>query len=193
MILETHGGSGKLFARCYANVSEGVVFEMNSTKSAVLAEQRPTWAVYEADCEKAMAAGIGNHLPINFVDFDPYGSPWEAIDAFLSGIKPVVNRLVFVVNDGLRNRLKMQVAWNTKSLESVVERIGNAAVYENYLEICRDLIKEKAAQAGYRLHRWTGYYCYSADRRPAHQIGNAPGDSVTHYAAVLDRIGKCAA
>jgi len=187
IVLETHGGFGKLYAACYSYLPTGVVFETNSFKSSFLGKQRPTWAVYEADCIRAMAAAVGGHLPINFVDFDPYGGPWAAMDAFFEGLKPKVPRLVFVVNDGLRNRLKMHTAWNTEGLQSIVDRIGNADVFSNYLDVCKDLVREKAAKGGYCLRRWTGYYCYQREKRTDHQIGSAAGDNVTHYAAVLER------
>lgn len=173
VILETHGGLGKLYSRCYSSIPDGVVFEKNSDKSSVLARQRPTWAVYEADCISAMAAGVGGHLPVNFVDFDPYGEPWPAMDAFFEGLKPTVPRLVLVVNDGLRQKLKLTGGWDVESMGPVVERIGNHC-HEGYLEICKELVKEKAAKAGYALRRWTGYYCGFREQ-------------MTHYAAVLER------
>ena len=186
VILETHGGLGRLYAHCYSEFPDGVVFEKNPAKSGVLAKQRPTWAVYEADCIRAMAAGVGSHLPINFVDFDPYGGPWLAMDAFFQGLRSSVPRLVLVVHDGLRERLKMHVAWITEGLQDVVDRMGNSAIYENYLDVCKGLVKEKAAKAGYVLRRWTGYYGRPPER-PVGQIGEAPGWNATHYAAVLER------
>jgi hypothetical protein len=59
-------------------------------------------------------------------------------------------------------------------MQSAVDRLGNAVLYERYLDVCRDLVKEKAAKAGYDLRRWTGYYC-------------GFGEQMTHYAAVLER------
>lgn len=175
VVLETHGGFGKLYARCYSSVADGVVFESNPVKAARLGLQRPEWAVYEADCEEAMRAGVGGHLPVNFVDLDPYGQPWPALDAFFEGLKPQVPRLVLVVNDGLRQKMKSNSGWTVRGLESVIDRFGNAALYPRYLEVCKELVKEKAAKAGYVLRRWTGYYCGFRDQ-------------MTHYAAVFTRI-----
>ena len=50
VILETHGGRGDLFRRCYAGVETGIVFEKDALKAEVLVRQRPNWAVYESDC-----------------------------------------------------------------------------------------------------------------------------------------------
>src|SRR5678815_1224206 len=64
IVLETHGGIGAIYRRCYSMVPSGVVFEKDPRKAEILAGQRPTWAVYESDCEKAIAAGAGAHLLI---------------------------------------------------------------------------------------------------------------------------------
>jgi hypothetical protein len=173
VVLETHGGFGKLFSRCYSHVPDGVVFETKPEKCAVLARQRPSWAVYEADCVRALGAGVGHHLPVNFVDLDPYGEPWPVLDAFFAGLRRGPGRLVLVVNDGLRQKLKMNGGWNVASKRTVVDRLGNGAMYSNYLAICRDLVKAKGGAAGYELKNWTGYYCGFADQ-------------MTHYAAVLE-------
>jgi hypothetical protein len=105
--------------------------------------------VYEADCLPTIAAGVGSHLPVNFLDLDPYGEPWPVLDAFLESERPKPERLVLVVNDGLRQKCKVNTGWEVKSLRSVVDRLGNTVLYERYLDICKDLVKEKAAKAGY--------------------------------------------
>jgi hypothetical protein len=174
VVMETHGGYGKLYARCYSHLGVGVVFEKRPEKAAKLAQQRPGWAVYEADCTMALSGGVGAHLPVNFLDLDPYGEPWPVLDAFLESKRTLPERLVVVVNDGLRQKCKLNGGWTVRSLQPIVDRIGNGALYEKYLEVCRDLVKEKAARAGYTLRRWTGYYCGFADQ-------------MTHYAAVLER------
>jgi hypothetical protein len=175
VIMETHGGFGRLFLRCYRNVQTGVVFEQDSGKADALGRQRPTWAVYEADCERAIRAGVGSHLAVNFLDLDPYGQPWEVMDAFFESERPRSSRLVLVANDGLRQKLAMNAGWAVQSLRSITERRGNAALYRDYLAVCRELVAEKAAKVGYDLRRWTGYYC--GDKQ-----------ALTHYAAVLARI-----
>lgn len=81
IVMETHGGAGKLFDACYGNVRDGIVFEKNPKKSKLIGLQRPTWRVYEADCESAIVSGIGGDLPVNLLDVDPYGDPWPVIDA----------------------------------------------------------------------------------------------------------------
>ena len=85
IILETHGGVGKLYRALYAGMA-GMVFEKDERKAEILAGQRPTWAVYHADCVMALQAGAGSWLPINFVDCDPYGAPWTTLHALSCGM-----------------------------------------------------------------------------------------------------------
>lgn len=174
VVLETHGGVGAIYARCYQSVAEGVVFETDASKAEYLARQRPAWAVYEADCVQALADGIGNHLPINFVDIDPYGEPWPVIDAFLFSDRDFPSSLAIAVNDGLRQKLKISGGWDVYSMGAMVAKYGAAHISAHYLEICRELLTNKAAQRIATLRRWAGYYCGHTDQ-------------MTHYAAIFER------
>lgn len=173
-VMETHGGYGRLYEACYRDVTDGVVFETDGRKSAVLAAQRPCWAVYEADCVAALAAGVGREWPISVLDCDPYGQPWEVIKAFFGSDRPFPDRLLVVVNDGLRQKLKAHGAWTMELLRGLVERYGSERMYTHYLDVCRLLLEEVAAQRGYVLRRWAGYYC--GKKR-----------DITHYAALLEQ------
>lgn len=171
-VLETHGGYGKVWQQVYAHIEQGVVLEKDPKRTGVLAQQRPTWAVYEGDCVAALREGAGSHLAVNLLDVDPYGEPWSAIEAFLMSDRPHPATLRIVVNDGLRGNIKLGKAWAAGCMESVVEQFGND-VYRSYLDICKILMHEKAAQAGYTLSRWHGYYC-------------GKSNDLTHYWAVLE-------
>lgn len=174
IICETHGGFGALYLEVYRYVRSGIVFEVDEQKVSVLADQRPTWSVYNADCEKALAAGAGAHMPVNLLDIDPYGEPWPVIDAFLTSPRTLPPRLVIVVNDGLRRNLRFGMSWKVTALRDMVERYGNDALFGRYLDICEEMINEKASAAGYSLERFTGYYC-------------GEKENMTHYLAVLVR------
>lgn len=175
VVMEAHGGLGRIWERCYRTVQAGVVFEKDAAKAEYLARQRPTWAVYEVDCVTALAAGVGFHVPINFLDCDPYGEPWPVIDAFFAGHGAGwPDRLGIVVNDGLRQKLSINGGWDVASIQPMVQRYGAAAMFANYLEICQEMLVEKTSQHGYVLALWAGYYC-------------GAGDQMTHYAAILNR------
>lgn len=176
-VLETHAGKGVLWSRCYAHLPTGVAFEKDSGKAVKLAVQRPGWAIYQADSEKALVGGVGFHHRPNFFDLDPYGDPWPFVDVVLAGVASYrPPRVVFAVNDGLRQKLKAAGGWTVGSMAEVVRARGNDRLYAEYMDVCRDLFTQKAAAASYRLSRWTGYYC-------GHQ------GQMTHYAAVLDTRG----
>lgn len=172
--METHGGMGKLYERLYAHLPIGIVFEKKPDKVNLLTKQRPTWAVYEGDCEAAIAAGVGAHLPVNFLDVDPYGSPWRVIEAFLMSDRPKPEQLHVVVNDGLRQSIQLTGGWKQKDVQPLVQRFGNG-LYGKYLDCCQILMHEKATQAGYTLSRWAGYY-------------TGKNQHMTHYWAVLDKV-----
>lgn len=174
VVMETHGGYGGVWAKCYFSLPDGVVMEKDPQKAEALSKQRPSWAVYECDCEQALRDGAGAHLPVNFLDIDPYGDPWHVIDAFFSSERTFPSTLAIAVNDGLRQKVKINGGWDVQSLQSAVSRYGAANTYKNYLEICRKLIQEKAGNRGYTLTRWAGYYCGYEGQ-------------MTHYAAVLNR------
>lgn len=176
MVLETHGGEGWLYRACYADCARGVVFETDEKKAAVLAGQRPTWAVYQGDCVRALRNGIGNHLSVDLLDLDPYGEPWPALEAFFAAHRQWPDRMGVVVNDGLRQKLKMNGAWTVESMHRAVAKWGNDAMHDHYLEVCREEVSYLCAPAGYQIARWTGYYCGHAQQ-------------MTHYAAVLTRTG----
>lgn len=172
VVMETHGGMGKVFSACYPTVTSGVVFDKDPDKAGFLARQRPTWAVYEADCVAAIAGGAGAHLMVNVLDVDPYGDPWPAIGAFFESERPRATRLCVAVNDGLRQGVRMGGAWHVGSLLSAVRRHGND-LHGIYLDVCQEMMAEKAAQAGYRLDRFAGYYC-------------GHSQLMTHYLALLE-------
>jgi hypothetical protein len=158
VVLETHGGAGKVYRAVYGDAIRGVVFEKDSRKAELLAAQRPTWAVYEADCVRALSGGVASELTPTVLDVDPYGEPWPVLSAFFESERIFADVLHVVVNDGLRQRLKVNQGWNTESMHEVVQRFGND-LYPHYLEVCRWLIAQKAATAGYTVAAFEGYYC----------------------------------
>lgn len=171
IVMETHGGAGKLFSACYGSVETGIVFEKNPDKVKLLGLQRPTWRVYEADCEVSILAGVGGDLPINLLDIDPYGSPWDVIDAFFKSDREREPLLCVAVNDGLRVNVRTGSSWHVGALQSAVSKYGND-LHDIYLDICQEMLKEKASEAGYDLTRFAGYYCGHTQQ-------------MTHYLGVL--------
>ncbi|MDL2315495.1 hypothetical protein LJC59_00230 [Desulfovibrio sp. OttesenSCG-928-A18] len=162
-----------MYNDCYRGIP-GTVLEKNQDKASALAEQRPEWAVYEGDSEKIIAAGVGFHIPINFVDIDPYGDPWPVVDAVFSQAEKMPDKWGLVVNDGLKHFLMLGGAWKVKRLAKFVERYGNKGVVEAYWDICREIIEGKAHACGMGLEWWRTW-------------SGGHGGQMTHYAAVISR------
>ena len=157
--MEPHGGRGDIYAALYHHVEEGIVFEKNAERAEHLAHQRPFWAVYEADCTKALALGAGAHLPIK---------------AFMESKRPFSPQLIIVVNDGLRTKARGGGAWDSQTLSHFTQRWGNHHIWNHYLEACEEMMQETAELAHYHLHHFDGYHC-------------GIGQKLTHYLAVLRR------
>jgi hypothetical protein len=172
LILETHGGEGKLFHHCYKNY-DGVVFEKDESKADILACQRPTWRIYNSDSESCLRNGVASDLKFNFIDIDPYGSAWSFIEAIFSSERLLADKLVVYDNDELRQKLQLRGGWNCTAMSEEVGQFGNDNLYKKYLEICEQKIKKIASQKGYSLTRWAGYYAGKLKQ-------------MTHYAALLE-------
>lgn len=174
VVVETHGGFGRLWQRCYSDLPTGVVFETDPVKAATLAVQRPGWSVYESDAEGMIAAGIGFHRPPSLFDIDPYGDPWPIIEAIADQSNRWSRRPVgFAVNDGLRQRLQTGSGWKAKSMAGALAAFGNHNLYKRYLDVCRWLADKTAARVGRRVQAWAGYHCGKMGQ-------------MTHYAFLLD-------
>ena len=158
VILETHGGRGELFRRCYPHVATGVVFEKDAMKAEVLVRQRPNWAVYESDCVWALKSGVGSHLTANFIDCDPYGQAWQVLQAFFESDRPRADRVVLVVHDGIRNRIGRYGASDIALFQDVVSKIGETHLYRNYIEVCEDMLIEMVDPVGYDVEAFGGFY-----------------------------------
>lgn len=158
VICETHGGRGDIWSVVYAEVADGVVFEIEPDKADALAAQRPTWAVYQADAVMALTAGAGAHLAVNYLDVDPYGSSWDTLEAFFASTRPRAARVVVVVHDGLRLKASSGSAWQTARLAPFAARYGNHLIWREYpTRICRELMTQMASLGGYDVRRFESY------------------------------------
>lgn len=55
-------------------------------------------------------------------------------------------------------------AWSIGLLQGAVNKYGND-LHPIYLEICQEMLREKASEAGYSLTRFAGYHCGHAPNR----------------------------
>lgn len=173
-VLETHGGYGEVWKRVYSGFEQGVVIEKNPEKTRVLAQQRPSWAVFEGTALAVVSSGALALYPIDLIDCDPYGSPWPILAPAIAAVSAPV--LAIAVNDGLRQRLAMMQGWTSKDLADEVLKYGNDRLYRDYLAVCREKLTGLLAVCGYELSWWAGRY-----------VGHA--HHMTHYAAVAVKRG----
>lgn len=173
LVLETHGGWGRIYERTWFKAAGGVVIEKLEEKAEALAVQRPTWRVYEGDSLAALRTGLANDLRFDVVDLDPYGSPMDYLGALATSGRQWPDRWHLVVNDGLRQKCKLGGSWNVKALREIVQRRGND-LYPVYLEVARDLVAAFAHSIGFKVAGWHGYYCGMHGK-------------MTHYWAALER------
>lgn len=173
VVCETHGGWGELFETVYGQVREGMVIEKDPQRAEFLARQRPTWAVYEADSAAALEMGAGAHLVVNVLDVDPYGDPWPVIQGFFRASRQMADRMVVVVNDGLRQMVRSGTSWQSTTLAPIVAERGNN-LWPVYLDVCKELMGRAILPTDYRLSFFDGYYTGHSQR-------------MTHYLAVLER------
>lgn len=173
VIMETFGGYGKLYAACYADIRQGVVFDKDPDKAERLALQRPTWAVYEADCESALLHGAGAHLCITALDVDAYGDSITPIAAYMLSDRPRADKLWIVGNDGMRQNARLGDAWSVDILKPAVAHFGNQ-IDGIYLQVLQWTIEQHADKAGYRVEKFAGYHTGKLDQ-------------ITHYLCELCR------
>lgn len=74
----------------------------------------------------------------------------------------------------IKNAQAERLVDSVETFGQVVSKYGNAVLYKNYLEICQEMLQEKASQRGYTLTRWAGYYCGYMDQ-------------MTHYCGLFTR------
>ena len=172
VVLETHGGKGEVWKYCYSRLPRGHSIDTDGDKVDARARSAPHWCVYQGHSLHLLRNGIVAAVGANFIDIDPYGDPWEFIGALFEAELPKV--VAVVVNDGLRTKLKIGGGWDVESMQEEVLKYGNQAILGSYLEICHEKMGKTAAQRGYTLRRWEGWYCGHAKM-------------MTHYSAIVSR------
>lgn len=170
-ILETHGGKGAIGKALYLQY-QGVVFEKNPEKTKYLLEQRPHWAIYEGDCIPALTAGIGFHITPNFIDCDPYGSPWPILKAIFSHGDQLADTVGIAVNDGLRRKVQLGGSWSCEILKPYVLSHGNAWINKNWEIVVRDLFEKTVV--GFEVCEWL-------------IMSSGHGGAMTQYGAIIKK------
>lgn len=174
VVLETHGGFGRIYERTWYRARTGVVIEKDPVKVAHLCHQRPTWAVYQGNSEAVLRAGLAKSIAFDVIDLDPYGQPFTILDALTMPGRTFPNEWHLVVNDGGRNLMKRGLSWKLPMFRSAEKRFGQSGMHKHYLDAALMLVQEFGEKIGYDVTHWHGKNI-SAD--------------ISHYWAVLKRRG----
>lgn len=174
VVLETHGGFGRVYEKTWYRADRGVVIEKDAIKCEHLAMQRPTWAVYQGDCIEAIGAGLAQRTAFDIIDVDPYGAPFDIFDALCRPTRRFPDLWHLVVNDGMRQGAQRGVSWQVDALKPIVARRGNN-IFRVYKEVAREIVEMYLARIGFKVTGWYAYY-----------TGHA--DLMTHYWARCERI-----
>lgn len=171
LVVETHGGAGFLFSRCYSDLRRGYVLERDPKRTSHLARQRPTWSVLEGDSEAMIAGGALANVPARILDVDPYGDPWPVLRAFFREWR-ARGPIAVVVNDGLKQKARRRATYRDKTLAPLAGQWGGK-LYEHYLEVAESLMRSTANDAGFEVTSFSGYHAtidishYAAELVPA--------------------------
>lgn len=174
IILEAFGGFGDIYETLYHPYTAGVVLEKDPIKAHHLARQRPSWSVYQADCETALALGAGKHMVFTLADFDAYGDVWPAVNAFFRSDRPFAERMFVVANDGLRWLAGNGGAWKSGTLAPLVQEGWGNNLYTEYLGVSEELLRRAVGPAGYTIDFFDGYYA-------------GTGGKLCHWLAIVNR------
>jgi hypothetical protein len=164
VVLEAYAGRGHLGKVVY-DLEFGVATDIDEDAVVALSSSRPSWRVYQCDAVPAIAQGLAADVPFNFIDLDPFGSPWEAYMAFWESERERGDQVVVVAHDGMRLNAKMRTSWNSVMADAV-QVFGND-LGKMYLQACRWKAKKHLEVAGYEL---TGFFGFEQDVNNAHWI-----------------------
>lgn len=154
VILETHGGFGRIYERTWWHASSGVVIEKDDKKAQHLCRQRPKWAVYQGDSEAAIDVGLCRNIQFDIIDLDPWGSTIPLLSALSKPGRQFPDRWHLVANDGGWLNAGLGGAWSMKGLEKFVGRDGNHFTQERYREVLKEIVGEFSDKIGFEVAFW---------------------------------------
>jgi hypothetical protein len=104
-VLEGFTGEGRMYRAAWEGL-RGATIDKDEAKVRDAARERPTWAVYQGDTERALRAGWMAHHPFEVIDLDAYGSPWPFVRAWFAP-RARAPRTVLVLTDGYFGQVSM--------------------------------------------------------------------------------------
>lgn len=147
-ILEAFAGSGEMYSALWHRWA-GFTMDKDLAKVTRAAKQRKRWGCYQGDTLRALEAGWLENIEFKLVDFDPYGEPWPALQAYFAGHLAFHSPWVAVCTDGY---------WSQRNLASKSRCLfgyggGRFSGMSDraYIEICHDFVRSLASRYGQEL------------------------------------------
>lgn len=195
--LETMGGEGMIYLRCYTGIQKGWVFEKNPDLLIPLTEQRPTWWAYQGEAERILG-DCPDGFNANFIDIDPHGSPWPTLEALFHPRRFTHPEIYLVVHDGSRRFLSVggsgsnDQRWRHGILAELAADYGDD-LRTRYSDIAQVAIAKLAKPCGYTIKKWLSFYT-GHDKNSTHYWATLhrsdPRSTDENRAATLELKGK---
>lgn len=106
-VLEGFTGEGRMYRSVWCDAAAGATIDILQAKARDAARERPAWAVYRGDTEKALRAGWAGHVPWEIVDLDAYGSPWPFVMAWFESRRLRAPTTTLILTDGYMRQASM--------------------------------------------------------------------------------------
>lgn len=178
IILETHAGEGAIFLQCYSHIRRGWAFEKEGDLVEHATRQREGWFCYKGEAEKILAEA-DDYFNANFIDIDPYGSPWPTFEALFLPGRLNHPTIMLCVHDGSRRFLSLggsganDQRWRKGILADLAKEFGDSA-WRRYGDLAMVGLSRLIKPCGYTIDQWA----YSNTGHDNHS---------THYWATLKR------
>lgn len=83
-VFEGFCGEGRIYRGAWCRFERGVCLDKVESKVRSAAFERPGWACYQGDTERAIIGGLAADVQFGIVDLDAYGSPWPFLRAWMT-------------------------------------------------------------------------------------------------------------
>lgn len=153
-ILEGFAGEGHLYRVCWRPFG-GATIDRDDAKARASAIERPSWAVYRGDTEKALLFGWLGKQIFDVVDLDCYGSPWLFVRAWFLGVRARAAVTTLILTDGYLARASL--SWLDATLFGGAKRMRQNVSPQLYHETAAAKLSSWASRAGEQIASFDTY------------------------------------
>ncbi len=147
-VLETNGGDGFYFNRVWFKARGGLAFHRDG--AAALAHARPTWAIYQADATRALAAGMASAQAFDVIDVDAHKRAIPILDAIMRPGRAFPARWHLVVRDRARGAAPNLTGVQLARVAQIFARYGGA-LRDHYADALRASVTAFADVVGFEV------------------------------------------